>query len=419
MVFDMDMHKKLFNRDFVLLWQGMAFSAFGSILYSIAIGYWVYETTGSTALMGVISSITLFTMVFLGPITGAMTDRMHRRNVLVITDMVRGGIFLLVGYMAFISELNVTMVVIVALVSGVCGAFFSPAASSLFPDLLPNDEVVRGQSIASGTDSLIRLAGSAASGSLIVMFGVPVLILLNGMTYFLSAFSELFITPITTKNQNTKINIKTIISDMKAGAIFAFTSAGLSTMMIAVLIINLLASGFNTLMVAYVLSQGMDMIQYGMIAGATSFGGLVGMMIISLIKISDENRYLVSMSTFIMSSLFIVIGLILGNYYQLIFFFFIAQLTNAIGNALFNAAFILYTPQEKRGILVGFISSAAIFGSAASALIYGFLGEFIPLKLLGIFGNVLAMIPFIAILKDKNTKKIFITDASNLKTESI
>ena len=367
-------HNKLFNRDFVLLWQGMAFSAFGSILYSIAIGYWVYETTGSTALMGMISSITLFTMVFLGPITGAMTDRMHRRNVLVITDMVRGGIFLLVGYMALKSELNVTMVVIVALVSGVCGAFFSPAASSLFPDLLPNDEVVRGQSIASGTDSMIRLAGSAASGSLIVMFGVPILILLNGATYFLSAFSELFITPITTKNQNTKIDVKTIISDMKAGAKFAFTSAGLSTMMIAVLIINLLASGFNTLMVAYVLSQGMDMIQYGMIAGATSFGGLVGMMIISLIKIKDEKRYLVSMSTFIMSSVFIVIGLVLGNYYQLIIFFFIAQLTNAIGNALFNAAFILYTPQEKRGILVGFISSAAIFGSATSALIYGFLG---------------------------------------------
>lgn len=412
-------HNRLFNRDFILLWQGMAFSAFGSILYSIAIGYWVYETTGSTALMGVISSITLFTMVFIGPITGAMIDRMHRRNVLVITDIVRGVIFLLVGYMALKSELNVTMVVIVALVSGVCGAFFSPAASSLFPDLLPNDEAVRGQSIASGTDSLIRLAGSAASGSLIVMFKVPVLILLNGMTYFLSAFSELFITPITTKNQDTKINVKTIMSDMKAGAIFAFTSAGLSTMMIAVLIINLLASGFNTLMVAYVLSQGMDMIQYGMIAGATSFGGLMGMMIISLIKIKDEKRYLVSMSTFIMSSVFIVVGLILGNYYQLIFFFFIAQLTNAIGNALFNAAFILYTLQEKRGILVGFISSAAIFGSATSALIYGFLGEFIPLRLLGIFGNILAMVPFIAILKDKNTKKIFINDVSNLKSETI
>ncbi|MDD2592452.1 MAG: MFS transporter [Erysipelotrichaceae bacterium] len=403
----MDIHKKLFNRDFILLWQGMAFSAFGSILYSIAIGYWVFETTGSTALMGIISSITLFMMVFIGPITGAMTDRMHRRNVLVVTDLVRGLVFLLVGYLALTKELNVTLLVIVAIISGVCGAFFSPAAASLFPDLLPKDEVVRGQSIASGTDSLIRLVGSTASGSLIVMFGVPTMILINGVCYIGSAVSELFINAIRTENQTNKISVKMIILDMKEGAKFALTAPGLSTMMIAALIINLLASGFSTLMIAYVLSQGMDMIQYGVIAGSTSLGGLVGMFVISIFKIKTEDRYMVSMGTFIFSSICIVIGLLIGSYVALIIAFFIGQLSNAIGNALFNAAFIVYTPQKKRGMLSSFMGSAAIMGSATSALLYGFFGEIVSLKLLGIVGNSLAAIPFIFIIKDKQTKKIF------------
>lgn len=401
-------HDKLVNRDFVLLWQGMAFSAFGSILYSIAIGYWVFDTTGSTALMGLISSITMFIMVILGPITGAMTDRMHRRNVLVMTDLVRGIIFLVVGYFALKSELKVSMVIFVALISGICGAFFSPAASSLFPDLLPQDEVVRGQSIASGTDSLIRLVGSAASGSLIVLFGVPVLIFVNGVCYLISAFSELFITPIKTKNQTTEIKISVIINDMKEGAKFAFSAPGLSTMMIAALLINLLASGFNTLMVAYVLSQGMDMIQYGVIAASASLGGLLGMFLIGIIKIKAEYRYWVSMIGFICSSFLIITGMSIGSYYALIVFFLIGQLTNAVGNALFNAAFIIYTPQEKRGMITGFLGSAAICGSAVSALLYGFLGELIALKWLGIIGNLLAIIPFIAIIKDKNTRMIFV-----------
>ncbi len=401
-------HDKLVNRDFVLLWQGMAFSAFGSILYSIAIGYWVFDTTGSTALMGLISSITMFIMVILGPITGAMTDRMHRRNVLVMTDLIRGIIFLVVGYFALKSELKVSMVILVALISGICGAFFSPAASSLFPDLLPQDEVVRGQSIASGTDSLIRLVGSAASGSLIVLFGVPVLIFVNGVCYLISAFSELFITPIKTKNQTTEIKISVIINDMKEGAKFAFSAPGLSTMMIAALLINLLASGFNTLMVAYVLSQGMDMIQYGVIAASASLGGLLGMFLIGIIKIKEEYRYWVSMIGFICSSFLIITGMSIGSYYALIVFFLIGQLTNAVGNALFNAAFIIYTPQEKRGMITGFLGSAAICGSAVSALLYGFLGELIALKWLGIIGNLLAIIPFIAIIKDKNTRMIFV-----------
>lgn len=400
-------HDKLLNRDFVLLWQGMSFSALGSILYSISIGYWVYETTGSTALMGIMSSVTMFTMMFLGPITGALTDRMHRRNVLIYADMIRGIIFLIVGYFAYNNILSVSMVIVVAFISGVCGSFFSPAASSLFPDLLPSDELVRGESIGSGTDSLIRLIGSAVSGTLILIFGVPMLIIINGISYLVSALSEYFITPMRTKNQATKINPKVILADIKEGASFVLTTPGLSTMMISALAINFFASGFYTLLIAFVLSKGLDMIQYGVIAASSSLGGLVGMLFISIYKIKPEHRYGVSIYSFIGSGVLMIIGISLGSYIYLIIFMFVAQLLNAIGNALLNAAFILYTPQEKRGMITGFVSSASIGGSAFSALLYGLLGEVISLSVLGIFGNLLAVIPFIIILMDKNTRVIF------------
>jgi len=400
-------HDKLLNRDFVLLWQGMSFSALGSILYSISIGYWVYETTGSTGLMGIMSSVTMFTMMFLGPVTGALTDRMHRRNVLIYADIIRGIIFLIVGYFAYNNLLSVSMVIIVAFISGICGSFFSPAASSLFPDLLPSDELVRGESIGSGTDSLIRLVGSAVSGTLIVLLGVPMLIIINGISYLISALSEYFITPMRTKNQATVINPKVILTDIKEGASFVLKTPGLSTMMISALAINLFASGFYTLMIAFVLSKGLDMIQYGVIAASSSLGGLVGMFFISIHKIKPKHRYAVSIYSFIGSGILMIIGISLGSYIYLIIFMFVAQFLNAIGNALLNAAFILYTPQEKRGMITGFVSSASIGGSAFSALLYGFLGEVTSLTLLGIIGNLLAVIPFVIILMDSNTRMIF------------
>ena len=59
------MQKKLLNKDFVLLLQGNTVSTIGDLMYSIAIGFWVYQTTGSSALMGVMSSISMFiTMIF-------------------------------------------------------------------------------------------------------------------------------------------------------------------------------------------------------------------------------------------------------------------------------------------------------------------------------------------------------------------
>jgi DHA3 family macrolide efflux protein-like MFS transporter len=43
---------KVWNRNFFILWQGQLVSFLGDVVYSIALGFWVLQTTGSTALMG-------------------------------------------------------------------------------------------------------------------------------------------------------------------------------------------------------------------------------------------------------------------------------------------------------------------------------------------------------------------------------
>ena len=61
------MAKKLWNKDFVLLLQGNTISTIGDLMYSVAIGYWVYEQTGSNSLMGIMSAISLFVTMFPPP----------------------------------------------------------------------------------------------------------------------------------------------------------------------------------------------------------------------------------------------------------------------------------------------------------------------------------------------------------------
>ncbi len=61
------MAKKLWNKDFILLLQGNAVSTIGDLMCSVAIGYWVYEQTGSSALMGIMSAISMFVTMFCSP----------------------------------------------------------------------------------------------------------------------------------------------------------------------------------------------------------------------------------------------------------------------------------------------------------------------------------------------------------------
>ena len=73
------MKRKLWNKDYILLLQGNAVSTIGDVMYGIAIGYWVYQTTGSSALMGIMSSISLFVTMFLSPFCGSIVDKCNRK----------------------------------------------------------------------------------------------------------------------------------------------------------------------------------------------------------------------------------------------------------------------------------------------------------------------------------------------------
>lgn len=100
------MHKKLWNRDYVLLLQGSAVSTIGDLMYSVAIGYWVYENTGSSALMGVMSSISMFVTMFLSPFCGSIVDKCSRKWVIVGIDALQGLLMLGVGALAYMERLN-------------------------------------------------------------------------------------------------------------------------------------------------------------------------------------------------------------------------------------------------------------------------------------------------------------------------
>ncbi len=65
-------NKTLWNKDYVLLLQGVGVSQVGDILYSLAISFYVYDQTGSTLLMSLIASISMITRTVLLPFSGAI-----------------------------------------------------------------------------------------------------------------------------------------------------------------------------------------------------------------------------------------------------------------------------------------------------------------------------------------------------------
>ena len=399
------MHKKLWNKDFILMLQGNAVSALGDILYSVAIGYWVYEKTGSSALMGLMSSISMFVTMLVMPFSGNIVDKCDRKGIIVGMDAARGVIMLAMGVLAMADRLSVPVVLAAAFLASLCSVFFSPAVSTLMIDIIPHNDMVRGQSVSSGVNTAISLVGKALSGALVALLGVPLIILLNGISYLISAVTELFITVPKTVHQGEIVTIRGVFRDF-AGAIHTiFHDRFLKLFIPSVLLINLLASGPITLMLPFVLKKGFTVDMYGYLMSVQTAASLISVVLLGIVKLTPKVRYWAMTVGFCAFGVLSIGAYMSNTYSAMAILLFAAFFANMLGNGIFNASLMLALPEENRGGILGFISAASTGGSAISSVIYGVLCDIFPITLVFVVGNIVAFLPMAYLCIHKNTRE--------------
>ena len=403
------MHKKLWNKNFILLLQGSSVSTIGDLMYSVAIGYWVYQQTGSNSLMGIMSSISMFVTMFLSPFSGSIVDKLNRKWVLVGMDILQSVIMLTVGVLAYTEKLNVPMVLLAAFLAALGSVFYSPAASSVMLDITPRDDLVRGQSIFSGSNSFINLIGSALSGLMVAFFGVPLIVIINGLSNLYSAVSEIFITVPKTINQGEKITLGRILKDTKSAIKMIFFDPCLRIFVPCALVLNLLSAGAFTLMLPFCLEKNFSVDSYGFLMSIWTTASLICVVLLGTMKLSPKVRFWVMAIGFTFAEVFLILGYLSKEFIVLSVFAFLGAFFNTAGNTVFNASLMLALPEENRSAILGFIQSASVGGTAISAVLYGLLGDVFPLYIVFAAGSFISLAPMLFLCFNPATKKFVLT----------
>ena len=402
------MVRKLWNKDFILLLQGNAVSTIGDLMYSVAIGYWVYEQTGSSGLMGIMSAISMFVTMFLSPFSGSIVDKCNRKWVLVGMDIMQGVVMLGIGLLAYLDKLNIPGVLIAAFLAALGSVFYSPAANTLMIDIIPHDDMVRGQSIFSGSNALINMVGTAFSGVMVAFFGVPLIVIINGLSNLYSAVSELFIHVPRTVQQGAQVSTKSILRDSKEAVRMIFSDKCLQLFVPCALLLNLLAAGPLTLVLPFCMEKGFTVDMYGYLMAIWTAASLICVLMLGVVKLKPKTRFWVLAVGFTSSVLFFGLTYISKQFVPLCIMAFLASFANCAGNTIFNASLMLALPEENRGAILGFIQSASVGGTALSAVIYGVLGDVLPLYLVFTVGNLLSLAPMLYLCFNPRTKEFVI-----------
>jgi len=408
---------RLWNKNFFLLWQGQLVSMLGDILYMIALDFWILDITGSTGLMGLLSALTMLPRIVLGPFAGVFVDKWNRRNIIVLTDFIRGIVITFVGIAGIFGFIQVWMVFIVGIISGLCSAFFGPAVNSIKPELVHESKFVKANSVTSLATSGMDMIGSAIGGVIYVAIGAPYMFLANGISYLISAFTEIFITEPKREKKAEKI---TFVEDFKEGFRFLWNFKTLRNLFLLASLLNLFVNAAFILILPYFKSMPfLGPEKYGLFMASIPMGMLVGSALLSIISIKKNQKFKIYKFGALICLGLLPFVVIVENFYVMIPIAFISFLFNVIFNTIFNSAIMLVVPSDKRGKIGALMNTISGGLQPIGTLVGGILGEFMPIRaaILSLLG--ITFIFAIALVSVRGSKALMEYESSDGTVEEL
>ncbi len=379
---------RLFNRQFVLLWQGQVVSRLGSQAFTIALTLWTLEVTGSATMMGVMLTASRIATVVLGPFAGAFVDSRPRLRIIVACDFGRGALTcaLAASFWLLPSQPLVGALFFVALMNGVLSALFNPAVASITPDLVPERRLAAANSIQQASMQASTFIGQGLGGVLYRALGAPLLFLFDGVTFLFSGVSETLIQPRDTAVSDTRDVVSWAEFGRKTfdGLDYLVRRPGLRAVFLSGSVINLVAMPVVVLLPIYVtdyLNATLDW--YGFLLASLSAGMIAGFGVTALARPTGANhaRFMIGM--------FALLSLALGALSQVrspwlaLVVMFISGGATGIINNLEMTLLQRTTPVEFRGRVMGLLFTAsealAPIGMIAGGLAADLTGRDIPL----------------------------------------
>ena len=152
------------NPSFLFFVVSRSFSRFSGQIAAVAVGWQIYDLTGSAFDLGMIGLVQFLPTAVLVFVAGHAADRYARTRVVQVCLLVEALTALFLAWGAYGGSLTVLQIFIAMAVLGTAGAFESPAIAALLPLVAPQGSLQRATAISSGVGQLATITGPALGG---------------------------------------------------------------------------------------------------------------------------------------------------------------------------------------------------------------------------------------------------------------
>ncbi|GLV58474.1 MFS transporter [Dictyobacter sp. S3.2.2.5] len=244
------------HKNFLHLWAGQSISLLGSQVTQLALPLTAVVTLQATAFqMGLLNAFSTLPTLLIGLLVGVWIDRLRRRPLLIIADLVRAILLGSIPLAFFLHVLSLPYLYVIAFCTGGLTLFFDVAHMSLLPSIVSPEQIVDGNSKLETSRSAAWILGPGLAGWLIQLVSAPVAICVDAISFLASALFISRVDIAEKPRQQQERRPASIRADLKEGLLIVVQDRILRTLALSTATFNFFSSIIDAVYLLYIMRE--------------------------------------------------------------------------------------------------------------------------------------------------------------------
>jgi MFS family permease len=173
------------NRDFRRVYVASLISLGGDWFLTVALFSLVLRFTGSGIAVALVIGVQDLAFFVGSPLAGVLVDRMDRRTLMIVTDVVRA--VLCLGFLLVRGHETVWIAYVLLAAIALFSAVFEPASAAALPNLVEPEDLGTANALSGSTWGTMLAVGAGLGGLVSGIFGTNTAIVVDAVSFFASA----------------------------------------------------------------------------------------------------------------------------------------------------------------------------------------------------------------------------------------
>lgn len=344
------------NTSFVSLWVSQGVSALGDWVYTIAVAATLAGRESDPKIFATMLVAQVGPATLTGALGGPLIDRLPRKTVMVMSDLLRG---LAVASLFLVTSPSLLHFYAVAATLGFLGALSQPALHASLPNVVPPNHLVAANALVGATFNGAVMVGPVIGGVLVARLGFAPAIFINGVSFLLSAVlvARVNLPPQPPSNEDWHP-----VAELREGFRYIGTTPlvrGVIVVMGIVMLAAAVKSPVEPLFILNVLHGAPEML--GFVGGAWGIGMVVGSVFAPAAARRWKRENMLWAGVAVVGTS-VVAAAQAGAIAPVLVLWLVAGAGNALGTVCYESLLQERTPDELRGRV--FAASEAVLDAA-------------------------------------------------------